>query len=91
MTETIRTKTRFVCDIVVQTARLMVGVPDYDNYVAQPSAAADHDAQGVLPRTPGGALRHRQRALPRLLLKRRLMFYCRNRRRALNGSLTSKA
>lgn len=34
MTETFRTRTRLVCDIVVQTARLMVGVPDYDNYVA---------------------------------------------------------
>jgi uncharacterized short protein YbdD (DUF466 family) len=34
MTETFRTRTRLVCDIVVQTARLMVGVPDYDNYVS---------------------------------------------------------
>jgi uncharacterized short protein YbdD (DUF466 family) len=27
-------RARLVCDMVVQTARLMVGVPDYDNYVA---------------------------------------------------------
>lgn len=26
-------RTRFVCDRAVETARLMVGVPDYDNYV----------------------------------------------------------
>lgn len=34
MTETIATRTRFVCEMVVQTARLMVGIPDYDTYVA---------------------------------------------------------
>lgn len=33
MTESLATRTRFVCDMVVQTARLMVGVPDYQNYV----------------------------------------------------------
>ena len=33
MTETFATRTRFVCDMVVQTARLMVGVPDYQTYV----------------------------------------------------------
>jgi uncharacterized short protein YbdD (DUF466 family) len=27
-------RTRLVCDMVAQTARLMVGVPDYDVYVA---------------------------------------------------------
>jgi uncharacterized short protein YbdD (DUF466 family) len=34
MTETVAKRTRFVCDMVVQTARLMVGVPDYQTYVA---------------------------------------------------------
>ncbi len=32
-TTTLATRTRFVCDMVVQTARLMVGVPDYQTYV----------------------------------------------------------
>ena len=27
-------RVRFVCEMVVQTARLMVGVPDYQTYVA---------------------------------------------------------
>jgi uncharacterized short protein YbdD (DUF466 family) len=34
MIETVPTRTRFVCEMVVKTARLMVGVPDYDNDVA---------------------------------------------------------
>jgi uncharacterized short protein YbdD (DUF466 family) len=33
-TEVVRQRTRLVCDMVVQTARLMVGIPDYDTYVA---------------------------------------------------------
>jgi uncharacterized short protein YbdD (DUF466 family) len=33
-TEVVRRRARLVCDMVVQTARLMVGVPDYDTYVA---------------------------------------------------------
>jgi uncharacterized short protein YbdD (DUF466 family) len=28
-----KTRTRLVCEMVVQTARLMVGVPDYQTYV----------------------------------------------------------
>jgi uncharacterized short protein YbdD (DUF466 family) len=32
-TETVRRRARLVCDMVVQTARLMVGIPDYDTYV----------------------------------------------------------
>ncbi|ACK50329.1 protein of unknown function DUF466 [Methylocella silvestris BL2] len=32
MTET--TGLRFVCEMVTKTARLMVGVPDYETYVA---------------------------------------------------------
>jgi uncharacterized short protein YbdD (DUF466 family) len=27
-------RTRYVCEMVAQTARLMVGVPDYETYVA---------------------------------------------------------
>lgn len=38
MTETIRTRTRLVCEMAVQTARLMVGIPDYDTYVAHRQA-----------------------------------------------------
>ena len=33
-TEVVRQRARLVCDMVVQTARLMVGIPDYDTYVA---------------------------------------------------------
>ena len=33
MTETLVSRTRLVCEMVVQTARLMVGVPDYETYV----------------------------------------------------------
>jgi uncharacterized short protein YbdD (DUF466 family) len=33
-TETVRRRAHLVCDMVVQTARLMVGVPDYATYVA---------------------------------------------------------
>jgi uncharacterized short protein YbdD (DUF466 family) len=29
----VKRRARLVCDMVVQTARLMVGVPDYDTYV----------------------------------------------------------
>lgn len=33
MTDTLIARTKFVCEMVVQTARLMVGVPDYQTYV----------------------------------------------------------
>ena len=33
MTEPGSGRVRFVCEMVVQTARLMVGVPDYQTYV----------------------------------------------------------
>ena len=33
MTETVVARVRFVCEMVTKTARLMVGVPDYDVYV----------------------------------------------------------
>ena len=34
MTERLITRAKFVCEMVAQTARLMVGVPDYETYVA---------------------------------------------------------
>ena len=33
MTKTVAARARFVCELVTKTARLMVGVPDYDTYV----------------------------------------------------------
>ena len=34
MTDAVPGRVRFVCEMVAQTARLMVGVPDYQTYVA---------------------------------------------------------
>jgi uncharacterized short protein YbdD (DUF466 family) len=34
MTEVVVTRARLVCELVVKTARLMVGIPDYQTYVA---------------------------------------------------------
>ena len=34
MTDAPAGRVRFVCEMVAQTARLMVGVPDYQTYVA---------------------------------------------------------
>ena len=47
MTET--TKTQFVCEMVVKTARLMVGVPDYENYVAH--RRVNHPNQPIMTYT----------------------------------------
>ena len=33
MSETLESRTRFVCEAVAKSARLMVGVPDYQTYV----------------------------------------------------------
>jgi uncharacterized short protein YbdD (DUF466 family) len=33
VTEKLIARTRYVCEMVAQTARLMVGVPDYETYV----------------------------------------------------------
>ena len=33
MTDMLATRTRLVCELVVKTARLMVGIPDYQTYV----------------------------------------------------------
>jgi uncharacterized short protein YbdD (DUF466 family) len=46
MTETVAARARFVCEAVTRTARLMVGVPDYDNYVAH--RQANHPGQAVM-------------------------------------------
>ncbi len=46
MTETLASRAKFVCDMVAQTARLMVGVPDYDTYVAH--RRTSHPGQPVM-------------------------------------------
>ncbi len=46
MNESLTTRARFVCDMVAQTARLMVGVPDYPTYVAHREAS--HPGQPVM-------------------------------------------
>ena len=55
-----------------RAARLMVGVPDYETYVAHRRAKHPNEPimsyRGVLPRTPASPLRRRQGPVPRLLL-----------------------
>ena len=46
MTETTLGRARFVCEMVVQTARLMVGVPDYRTYVLH--RQTNHPDQSVM-------------------------------------------
>jgi uncharacterized short protein YbdD (DUF466 family) len=46
MSETLVARARFVCDRVAETARLMVGVPDYPNYVAH--RRANHPGESVM-------------------------------------------
>ena len=46
MSETLLARARFVCDRVAETARLMVGVPDYETYVAH--RRANHPDQPVM-------------------------------------------
>ncbi len=46
MTDTVAKRTRFVCEMAVKTARLMVGVPDYDTYVAHRQTT--HPGQPVM-------------------------------------------
>ena len=70
-TSAARRRARLVCDMVAQTARLMVGVPDYDTYVAHRQTT--HPDQPVmttriLSRASASTLRGRQRPVPRLLL-----------------------
>jgi uncharacterized short protein YbdD (DUF466 family) len=49
MIETLPTRTRFVCEMVVKTARLMVGIPDYDSYVAH--RQLNHPNQPIMTHT----------------------------------------
>ena len=46
MSESFVARARFVCDMVSQTARLMVGVPDYPTYVAH--RKANHPGQPIM-------------------------------------------
>jgi uncharacterized short protein YbdD (DUF466 family) len=46
MSESLLTRARFVCDRVAETARLMVGVPDYPTYVAH--RRANHPDERVM-------------------------------------------
>ena len=46
MSEPLAARARFVCDMVAQTARLMVGVPDYQTYVAH--RKANHPGKPVM-------------------------------------------
>jgi len=43
---TVAARTRFVCEMVVQTARLMVGVPDYPTYVTH--RQVNHPGQPIM-------------------------------------------
>ena len=57
-----------LCDRWLQTARLMVGVPDYQTYVehrrkTHPDLPVD-DLRGVFPRPPAGPLRAEQGPVP---------------------------
>ena len=68
-----------------ECGHLMVGVPDYETYVAHVARAhpgqAPDDLQGILPRTPGRPLRRRRNEGHALLLSLR-----RSRRRRLAGA-----
>jgi uncharacterized short protein YbdD (DUF466 family) len=72
MTEAVMTRARLVCELVVKTARLMVGIPDYETYVMH--RQTNHPGQpvmtyeGVLQGAPGRALCSQQGQVPRLLL-----------------------
>jgi uncharacterized short protein YbdD (DUF466 family) len=46
MSDTLASRARFVCDMAARTARLMVGVPDYETYVAH--RRANHPSQPVM-------------------------------------------
>lgn len=46
ITGKVAARTRFVCDMVVQTARLMVGIPDYDAYVSH--RQVNHPGQPIM-------------------------------------------
>lgn len=46
MTETLTARTRFLCEMVAETARLMVGVPDYEAYLVH--RRSDHPGQPIM-------------------------------------------
>jgi uncharacterized short protein YbdD (DUF466 family) len=46
MTGTVKMRARFVCERVVQTARLMVGIPDYPTYVTH--RQVNHPEQPIM-------------------------------------------
>jgi len=58
MTESLITRAKFACEMVAQTARLMVGVPDYETYVAH--RRENHPGLPVM--TYGEFFRERQEA-----------------------------
>ena len=58
MSDALSARARFVCDMVAQTARLMVGVPDYETYVAH--RRVNHPDQPVM--TYEAFFRERQEA-----------------------------
>jgi uncharacterized short protein YbdD (DUF466 family) len=46
MTEGVVARTRLVCELVTKTARLMVGIPDYQNYVMH--RRTNHPGQPIM-------------------------------------------
>jgi len=58
MTESLITRAKFACEMVAHTARLMVGVPDYETYVAH--RRENHPGLPVM--TYGEFFRERQEA-----------------------------
>ena len=58
MSNTLGARARFVCERVAQTARLMVGVPDYQTYVMH--RQTNHPGQPVM--TYEDFFRERQQA-----------------------------
>jgi carbon starvation protein len=58
MSETLSARAKFVCDMVAQTARLMVGVPDYETYVGH--RRTNHPGEAIM--TYEAFFRERQEA-----------------------------
>jgi uncharacterized short protein YbdD (DUF466 family) len=46
MTEAVVRRARLVCEVVAKTARLMVGIPDYQTYVAH--RQTNHPGQRIM-------------------------------------------
>ena len=46
MTENVTARVRFVCEMATKTARLMVGMPDYDAYVEH--RRVNHPDQAIM-------------------------------------------